>query len=60
MEYWVNPLNPTNARERFRESMDVLMQAWTEPGPTRDINLRIASHDVSCRTSRGRDRTGPV
>jgi alkanesulfonate monooxygenase SsuD/methylene tetrahydromethanopterin reductase-like flavin-dependent oxidoreductase (luciferase family) len=35
MEYWVNPLNPTNARERFRESMDVLMQAWTQPGPTR-------------------------
>src|SRR3984893_14330284 len=35
MEYWVNPLNPTNARERFREAMDVLMQAWTQPGPTR-------------------------
>ena len=35
MEYWVNPLNPTNARERFRESMGVLMQAWTKPGPTR-------------------------
>src|ERR1700726_2571100 len=35
MEYWVNPLNPTNARERFRESMDILMQAWTKPGPTR-------------------------
>jgi alkanesulfonate monooxygenase SsuD/methylene tetrahydromethanopterin reductase-like flavin-dependent oxidoreductase (luciferase family) len=35
MEYWVNPLNPTNARERFRESMEVLMQAWTQPGPTR-------------------------
>jgi len=35
MEYWVNPLNPATARERFRESMDVLMQAWTQPGPTR-------------------------
>src|SRR5712672_1319227 len=35
MEYWVNPLNPSHARERFRESMDVLMQAWTQPGPTR-------------------------
>ena len=35
MEYWVNPLNPSRARERFRESMEVLMQAWTQPGPTR-------------------------
>jgi alkanesulfonate monooxygenase SsuD/methylene tetrahydromethanopterin reductase-like flavin-dependent oxidoreductase (luciferase family) len=35
MEYWVNPVNPSTARERFREAMDILMQAWTEPGPTR-------------------------
>jgi alkanesulfonate monooxygenase SsuD/methylene tetrahydromethanopterin reductase-like flavin-dependent oxidoreductase (luciferase family) len=35
MEYWVNPVNPSFARERFREAMDVLMQAWTQPGPTR-------------------------
>src|SRR4030088_1338528 len=35
MEYWVNPVNPATARERFRESMDVLMQAWTQPGPCR-------------------------
>lgn len=35
MEYWVNPINPSTARERFRESMEVLMQAWTQPGPTR-------------------------
>jgi alkanesulfonate monooxygenase SsuD/methylene tetrahydromethanopterin reductase-like flavin-dependent oxidoreductase (luciferase family) len=35
MEYWVNPVNPGNARERFRESMDILLQAWTQPGPTR-------------------------
>ncbi|MPZ59362.1 MAG: LLM class flavin-dependent oxidoreductase [Rhizobiales bacterium] len=35
MEYWVNPVNPSTARERFREAMDVLMQAWTQPGPTR-------------------------
>jgi alkanesulfonate monooxygenase SsuD/methylene tetrahydromethanopterin reductase-like flavin-dependent oxidoreductase (luciferase family) len=34
MEYWVNPINPVFARERFRESMDILMQAWTRPGPT--------------------------
>jgi alkanesulfonate monooxygenase SsuD/methylene tetrahydromethanopterin reductase-like flavin-dependent oxidoreductase (luciferase family) len=35
MEYWVNPVNPSFARERFREAMDILMQAWTQPGPTR-------------------------
>jgi len=35
MEYWVNPVNPSFARERFREGMDILMQAWTQPGPTR-------------------------
>jgi alkanesulfonate monooxygenase SsuD/methylene tetrahydromethanopterin reductase-like flavin-dependent oxidoreductase (luciferase family) len=35
MEYWVNPINPSLARGRFREGMDVLMQAWTQPGPTR-------------------------
>jgi alkanesulfonate monooxygenase SsuD/methylene tetrahydromethanopterin reductase-like flavin-dependent oxidoreductase (luciferase family) len=35
MEYWVNPLNPSTARERFREGMDILMQAWNQPGPTR-------------------------
>jgi alkanesulfonate monooxygenase SsuD/methylene tetrahydromethanopterin reductase-like flavin-dependent oxidoreductase (luciferase family) len=35
MEYWVNPVNPSHARERFREAMDILMQAWTQPGPTR-------------------------
>src|ERR1700704_773904 len=35
MEYWVNPLNPSRARERFRESMEVLMQAGPQPGPTR-------------------------
>jgi alkanesulfonate monooxygenase SsuD/methylene tetrahydromethanopterin reductase-like flavin-dependent oxidoreductase (luciferase family) len=34
MEYWVNPINPVFARERFRESMDILLQAWTRPGPT--------------------------
>lgn len=35
MEYWVNPINPATARERFRESMEILLQAWTQPGPTR-------------------------
>jgi alkanesulfonate monooxygenase SsuD/methylene tetrahydromethanopterin reductase-like flavin-dependent oxidoreductase (luciferase family) len=35
MEYWVNPVNPVTARRRYREAMDVLIQAWTQPGPTR-------------------------
>jgi alkanesulfonate monooxygenase SsuD/methylene tetrahydromethanopterin reductase-like flavin-dependent oxidoreductase (luciferase family) len=35
MEYWVNPINPSFARERFREGMEILMQAWTQPGPSR-------------------------
>jgi alkanesulfonate monooxygenase SsuD/methylene tetrahydromethanopterin reductase-like flavin-dependent oxidoreductase (luciferase family) len=34
MEYWVNPINPVTARARFKESIDVLLQAWREPGPT--------------------------
>src|SRR5258707_10414389 len=35
MEYWVNPINPSFSRDRFREGMDILMQAWTQPGPSR-------------------------
>jgi alkanesulfonate monooxygenase SsuD/methylene tetrahydromethanopterin reductase-like flavin-dependent oxidoreductase (luciferase family) len=37
MEYWANAgaINPTSARARFRESLEVIMQAWTEDGPTR-------------------------
>lgn len=34
MEYWVNGINPVFSRERFRESMDIILQAWTKPGPT--------------------------
>ncbi len=35
MEYWVNPINPVTARARFREAMEILLQAWSQPGPTR-------------------------
>jgi alkanesulfonate monooxygenase SsuD/methylene tetrahydromethanopterin reductase-like flavin-dependent oxidoreductase (luciferase family) len=37
MEYWANAgaINPATARARFRESLDVIMQAWTQDGPTR-------------------------
>lgn len=35
MEYWSNSLiNPSSARARFRESLEVLLQAWTQEGPT--------------------------
>jgi alkanesulfonate monooxygenase SsuD/methylene tetrahydromethanopterin reductase-like flavin-dependent oxidoreductase (luciferase family) len=36
MEYWSNAaqINPTTARERFREGLQVLLQAWEQPGPT--------------------------
>jgi alkanesulfonate monooxygenase SsuD/methylene tetrahydromethanopterin reductase-like flavin-dependent oxidoreductase (luciferase family) len=48
MEYWANSVNPANARARFREAIDVLIQAWTVPGPStfageffnyRDLNV---------------------
>jgi alkanesulfonate monooxygenase SsuD/methylene tetrahydromethanopterin reductase-like flavin-dependent oxidoreductase (luciferase family) len=34
MEYWANPINPATARERYRESIDIILQAWTQDGPT--------------------------
>jgi len=34
MEYWCNPINPTTARERHKESIDIILKAWTEEGPT--------------------------
>ena len=34
MEYWANSVNPATARARFREGLDVIFQAWTQPGPT--------------------------
>jgi len=35
MEYWANPINPATARERMREAIAVMLQAWTADGPTR-------------------------
>jgi alkanesulfonate monooxygenase SsuD/methylene tetrahydromethanopterin reductase-like flavin-dependent oxidoreductase (luciferase family) len=34
MEYWSNAINPATARERYRESIDIILQAWTQDGPT--------------------------
>jgi len=34
MEYWANPINPSTARARYRESIDIILQAWTQDGPT--------------------------
>jgi alkanesulfonate monooxygenase SsuD/methylene tetrahydromethanopterin reductase-like flavin-dependent oxidoreductase (luciferase family) len=37
MEYWANEgaINPTTARARFRESLDIILKAWSEDGPMR-------------------------
>ncbi len=32
-EYWSYQINPTHARERFREALDLVVKAWTTPGP---------------------------
>ncbi len=34
MEYWANAINPATARARYRESIDIILQAWTQDGPT--------------------------
>jgi alkanesulfonate monooxygenase SsuD/methylene tetrahydromethanopterin reductase-like flavin-dependent oxidoreductase (luciferase family) len=34
MEYWANPVNPATARARHKESIDIILKAWTEDGPT--------------------------
>ena len=37
MEYWANAgaINPTTSRARFRESLDIILEAWSEDGPIR-------------------------
>jgi alkanesulfonate monooxygenase SsuD/methylene tetrahydromethanopterin reductase-like flavin-dependent oxidoreductase (luciferase family) len=32
-EYFSYQVNPTFARERFREALDLIVKAWTHPGP---------------------------
>lgn len=34
-EYHSFAMNPTHSRERFWEAHDLIIQAWTQPGPTR-------------------------
>jgi alkanesulfonate monooxygenase SsuD/methylene tetrahydromethanopterin reductase-like flavin-dependent oxidoreductase (luciferase family) len=34
-EYFSSGVNPTHAREMFREAHDLIIQSWTEPGPFR-------------------------
>jgi alkanesulfonate monooxygenase SsuD/methylene tetrahydromethanopterin reductase-like flavin-dependent oxidoreductase (luciferase family) len=34
MEYWANPVNPSTARERHKESIEIILKAWTKDGPT--------------------------
>lgn len=33
MEYWANPVNPATARERHKESIEIILKAWTQDGP---------------------------
>ncbi len=33
-EYHASPVNPTESHDRFHEAHDLIIQAWTEPGPT--------------------------
>jgi alkanesulfonate monooxygenase SsuD/methylene tetrahydromethanopterin reductase-like flavin-dependent oxidoreductase (luciferase family) len=37
MEYWSNAgqVNPASSRARFREGLEIVKQAWTQPGPSR-------------------------
>jgi alkanesulfonate monooxygenase SsuD/methylene tetrahydromethanopterin reductase-like flavin-dependent oxidoreductase (luciferase family) len=32
-EYFAYQLNPTHAREKYREALDLILKAWTTPGP---------------------------
>lgn len=32
-EYFAYNLNPTHARDRYREALDLIVKAWTTPGP---------------------------
>ena len=32
-EYFSYRINPTHAREKFREALDLILKAWTTPGP---------------------------
>src|SRR6185295_6172751 len=32
-EYYSTAVNPTHSRERFYEAADLILRAWTEPGP---------------------------
>jgi alkanesulfonate monooxygenase SsuD/methylene tetrahydromethanopterin reductase-like flavin-dependent oxidoreductase (luciferase family) len=33
MEYWAHPVNPSTSRQRYRESLDIILKCWTEDGP---------------------------
>ena len=45
MEYWSNAgtINPVTARARFRESLEVIMKAWTQDGPFARRRLLLVS-----------------
>ena len=49
MEYWSNSVvNPASARAKFRESIDIMIQAWTQEGPT-TLRRRVLQLSLSQR-----------
>src|SRR2546421_6552478 len=46
-EYYSFSINPAHARERFYEAHDLIIKAWTEPGPFRWVGKHYKHHYVN-------------
>jgi len=42
-EYFSTAVNPTHSRERFYEAAELILRAWTEPGPFRSTASTTAT-----------------
>src|SRR5438034_5512185 len=47
MEYYSTNVNPTWSRDRFYEAHDLIIKAWTEPGPFRWVGKHYKHHYVN-------------
>jgi alkanesulfonate monooxygenase SsuD/methylene tetrahydromethanopterin reductase-like flavin-dependent oxidoreductase (luciferase family) len=47
MEYYSYNVNPTQSRDRFYEAHDLIVRAWTEPGPFRFVGKHYRYHYVN-------------
>lgn len=47
MEYYSMNINPTESRDRFYEAHDLILRAWTEPGPFRFVGKYYRYHYVN-------------